>query len=64
VLRVPGTFLLPSSRKGFRCEGAGEGAELLHLPFSITISMTLLLASRLVAEIARVSMSSVIREFA
>jgi hypothetical protein len=45
-------------------EGAGEGAEISALPAPINISMTLLLASRFVAEIACVYTSSVIREFA
>jgi len=49
----PAPFLLPSSISGSRCEGAGEGAEILALPASITISITLLLASRFVSEIAR-----------
>ena len=53
-------FVLPSAP----FEGAGEGAESAFLPASNTISITLLLASRLVAEIARVYTSSVIREFA
>lgn len=42
-----------SQHLGF-CEGAGEGAEILAFPASITISITLLLASRFVSEIARV----------
>ena len=45
-------------------EGAEEGAESTFLPASNTISITLLLASRLVAETARVYTSTVIREFA
>jgi hypothetical protein len=45
-------------------EGAEEGAESFFLPASNTISITRLLASRFVAEIARVYTSSVIRELA
>ena len=41
-----------------------EGAESVFLPASKINSITLLLASRFVAEIARVYTSSVIREFA
>ena len=46
------------------CEGAEEGAESFFLPASNTISMTRLLASRFVAEIARVYTPSVIRDLA
>ena len=55
-------FLLPVflSRKGAE-EGAGSA---FFFPASNTIVITRLLASRLVAEIARVYTSSVIREFA
>jgi hypothetical protein len=45
-------------------EGAGEGAESVFFPASNTICMNLSLASRFVAEIARVYTSSVIRELA
>ena len=41
-----------------------KGADFWPFPASNTISMTLLLASRLFAEIARVYTSSVIRELA
>jgi hypothetical protein len=44
-------------------EGAEEGAESFSLPTSNTISMTRLLASRFVAEIARVYTSRVIRDW-
>jgi hypothetical protein len=44
--------------------GAEEGVESAFLPASNTISMTRLLASRFVAEIARVYISRVIRELA
>ena len=51
---ISALFLLPGS-KGVPCrEAAGEGAEFWAFPASNTISMTLLLVSRLFAEIARV----------
>jgi hypothetical protein len=61
---ISAPFLLPDNKGVPGREGAGEGAEFWPFPASNTISMTLLLASRLFAEIARVYTSSVIRELA
>ena len=62
VLKVLGPFLLPAF---LPFEGVEEGAEsAFFLPASNTIVITRLLASRFVAEMARVYTSSVIREFA
>ena len=61
MLEVLAPLLL---RAALPSEGAEEGAESCFFPASNTMSMTRLLASRFVAEIARVYTSSVIRELA